>query len=219
MGKLKFIQDNVIELDQHYKLQLNSNLTEYDSGITSSDLDLENMPEVTPMTQAEILESGDVKVKKFKPLSYALMSWVKTFMKLRDTIDISDDENKSQFEITCTSENGFEFHCFFNTDELRGLISFYMYVVNHEFSADQIEDLKDFVIQKNIECMTGQVQLFNSEDAYSLRYYAGVSVRNIASDDSDYVGNYQIHPQLYQNLFDDGREWMDDFMTEIEEVI
>lgn len=216
MGKLNFIQNNVQRLDQLYMIGSQSTTLREDRGSYSPNHLPGESPEVTPMTQAEILEDGTVVHKLFKPLSFSLMSWVKTHMKLNDTIDISDDELEAQFSLSAMSEDGYEYQCYFNTDESLGLISFYIYDVNLEISSNNLDEIKNFIIESNDKPSPGRIQLKPKEDGtFYIRYYAAVSLRNIASEDPKYVGNYQIHPNIFANLYEDGLFWMDKFSTEI----
>ena len=99
------------------------------------------VPPVIPLTQTEVREDGTVISKRVKPLTYSLMNWIKRYKNLPDTIDIADDEDSAQFEISVPSFDGdFSYSCYFNTDEENGFIMFYMYYFD-----DLISKEKDFL--------------------------------------------------------------------------
>jgi len=174
------------------------------------------IPPVIPMTQIEIDEEGKTISKKVKPLTYSLMSWVKRTMKLEDTIDISDDENSSQWSVNVPSlDNEFEFKSLFYVDEIQGLILFYIDYFNESVEKSRITKAKNFILEKNLLCGTGQFQLIESEegDIY-LRYLSGISVKGIASENPNYSGEFQISPKLYDNMFKDGFDVMNSVTDE-----
>lgn len=205
MGKLQFIQEAVSELERHYRLaedqftqpgeSLNAKNGEtgsYKSSTSNSD----GPPPVIPTSQYETLEDGTVINKRFKPLTYSLMSWVKGYMGLRDTIDISEDENYGQFEISSPApDEDYEYTCYFNTDEINGLIGFYVYHFRDTIPKEKASIIKDLALEKNLECISGQVQIVTTSSSDMVaRYYAGIIVKGIASDDPNYSGNSKSAP-------------------------
>ncbi len=218
MGKLQFIQDTTSELDRLYILaadQIQS--LEVDNETpksqkrraknktkTTPESNTDEHRPVFPMTQSEILEDGTLVKKRVKPLTYSLMNWVKVYMGLPDSIDISDDEDYAQFEISVPHPNdGFEYKCYFNTDEEDGLIKLYIYQFNDPIPEEKISDVKELILKENMEFLTGQIQLVaSSSPSQIIRYYSGICVKGIASDDPNYSGEFQISPQLYQNMLE-----------------
>lgn len=227
MGKLQFIQDTVTRLDNLYVLANdqaksgsapNKKGKQKNKGNDDSPSISEGPPPVFPMTQSATLEDGSIVNKRVKPLTYSLMSWLKNYMGLPDSIDISDDENHAQLEISL--DDDYEFKCYFNTDEIAGIIGFYIYHFDDLVPEEKVAEIKELILSKNIEHVTGQVQLIaSSTSAQAVRYYHGVCVKGIASEDPDYCGEFQISPQLYQNMFEQGLEIMNSFIPELKEVL
>lgn len=232
MGKLQFIQETVKHLDNLYSLaetrleseeMIESKPTKKASKKSDGTSSTSNKtpPPVIPLTQSEILEDGSLVNKRVKPLTYALMAWVKTYMGLPDTIDISDDEDHGQFEVSVPDLNEeFEFKCYFNTNEEHGLIAFYIYYFDEPIAAEDSERVREFIFEKNMECLTGQIQLVEGADSTQIvRYYSGIFVNGIASDDPNYSGEFQISPRLYQNMFEQGFKCMNTFIPELQELL
>ena len=224
MGKLQFIQETVNRLDSLYKLAEDKfNKSDNDGvqkkvGNELSESAIDSLPQVYPMTQSEVLEDGTVVNKRVKPLTYSLMSWLKNYMGLPDSIDISDDENHGQLEISLDQDH--EIKCYFNTDEITGTIGFYIYHFDDLVPEDKIEVVKELIFSKNMENVTGQIQLVaSSNPSQAIRYYHGICVKGIASEDPDYCGEFQISPQLYQNMFEYGLEVMNSFIPEVKEAL
>lgn len=179
-----------------------------------------NIPPVIPLTQMETTDDGRVVTKRVKPLTYSLMSWVKTVLNLPDTIEISDDENLSRWTLNVPSEDeSFEYGCFFNVDETKGLIRLYIYYINQLVEDKLTSEVEKFILDKNMLCETGHFELVKTENGKILRYVSGVSVRGIASEDPDYQGEFQISPKLYDNMFEDGLGFMNSFIEEFQELL
>lgn len=180
----------------------------------------DSIPPVIPLTQTEVRDDGSVVTKRVKPLTYALMNWVKRYMDLPDTIDIADDEDSAQFQISVPSyDEDFSYSCYFNTDEDGGYIMFYMYYFDEVIPEDKEGEVKNLILERNIQCLTGQVQIIEGESGKSIRYYSGICVKGIASEDPNYSGEFQISPQLYQNMFESGVNFMNIFVDEFRELI
>ena len=173
------------------------------------------IPPVIPLYQNEMHEDGSVKIKKVKPLTYALMTWVKNYKGLEDTIDIADNENFAQWEIAYTN-NDREFSIYFNTDETNGLIVLFIYYMGEEVFPENLLKAKELILEKNLAIPVGQFQLVG--DGKVLRYSSGVSVGGIASPDPDYSGPHLISPQLIENMFEEGTYAMDNFIDEFSDV-
>ncbi len=167
-------------------------------------------PPVIPMTQFDQNEDGSLIAKKVKPLTYALMTWVKKYKKMEDTIDIADDEDSAEWETKYTREDGPDFEVYFNTYEKPGIISLFIYCPETEIEENQISDARRLVLERNIKLGTGQFQLIRDDAAF--RYYIGINVSGIASKDPDYQGEHLISPKLIDNMFDDGISAMEKFI-------
>jgi|GEM_PF-3430778 len=178
-------------------------------------------PPVIPLTQIEIDEDGKSILKKVKPLTYSMMSWVKRTLNLPDSIDISDDENYAEYSIDVPSLDGdFDYKCYFNTDEINGLILFYIYYFDEVIPKGKQSKINKLILDKNLECNTGQFQLVNSDkDNKILRYFAGISVKGLASEDPNYSGDFQISPKLFDNLYKDGFDAMNKHIDDFIELI
>lgn len=234
MGKLQSTQETVSKLDHLYKIAEQQSKSSQNGATKSKSVkgpkarkknaaspSTISPPPVIPLIQTEIGEGGEVTTKRVKPLTYSLMTWVKRYMDLPDTIDISDDEDHAQFEVSVPDLNEeFEFKCFFNTEEKIGLIAFYIYNFDDLISMEKAPEVKEFILQKNMECLTGQVQLIESPlEGFVIRYYSGIFVKGIASEDPNYSGEFQVSPQLYQNMFEQGFECMNGIIPQLKEIL
>jgi len=223
MGKLQFIQDTVSKLDKLYRLADNQFESEEQGALKpkpKSKSKSDDIPPVIPLTQSEELEDGTIVNKKVKPLTYSLMSWVKRYMNLPDTINIAEDENSAQFEISIPSpDEDFSYSCFFETDEENGLIKFYIYYFEDQIPKNKENKVKNLILDQNLQCLTGQFQIVDSESGKFIRYYTGISVKDIASEDPNYSGEFQISPRLFKNIFDDGSIYMNIFIGEFKELL
>lgn len=175
-----------------------------------------DVPPVIPLYQQEVQEDGSIKQKKVKPLTYALMTWVKRYKGLEDTIGIAEDENSAQWEITYTSPEDKEYSIYFNTDENNGLIVCFIYYTDEIVVPEKLSVAKDLILERNLVVPVGQFQLANGDSV--LRYCSGISVAGMASPDPDYSGPHLIHPQLIDNIFEEGIFAMNNFVEEFSEM-
>lgn len=232
MGKLQFIQETVHHLDKLYeiaetKIKSEEKIESKPAKKASKKIDEtsptqnKTPPPVIPLTQSEIREDGTMVNKRVKPLTYALMSWVKNYMGLPDSIDISDDEDYGQFEVSVPDLNEeSEYKCYFNTNEVDGLIAFYIYYFDEPIALEDSTRVREFIFEKNMECLTGQIQLVEGADSTQIvRYYSGIFVNGIASDDPNYSGDFQISPKLYKNMFEQGFKCMNTLIPELQEFL
>ncbi len=181
---------------------------------------VDDVPPVIPLIQSETRDDGTVLTKRVKPLTYSLINWVKRYLNLPDTVDISDDEDSAQFQITISSpDEEYSYSCYFNTDELNGYIMFYMYYFDDLIPKNKEKQIKDLIFERNSECLTGQVQIVTGDAQKSIRYYSGICVKGIASEDPNYSGEFQISPMLYQNMFDNGYSFMNNFIQEYKQTL
>ena len=182
--------------------------------------DESEIPEVIPFMQTEMTEDGVAVTKTVKPLTYSLMSWVKRTMNLPDTIDISEDENSAEWVIDVPSlDESFEFKAIFETYEESGLIRFFIYYFDEPIPEELIDRVNQFILEKNLYCPTGQLQILDTGEVRFLRYVSGVSVAGIASEDPNYSGDFQIKPKLYDNMFSVGFGFMNDIIDEFKDLI
>lgn len=179
-------------------------------------------PEVFPCYQTSYDDNGQVLTKRFKPLAYMLLSWIK-MSGYADSIDISDDENSSQYEFSFDSLDGESvYKCYFNTYEKTGLISFCIYYTDEPFEIDALgESIYCLLSDVNNNLSSGQFQLVGEGNSKTLRYYSAVDLEGIASTDPDYEGPYQIHPLICQQLFANGvsavNNYIDRFIEALEQ--
>ena len=70
-----------------------------------------------------------------------------------------------------------------------------------------------------MQCLTGQVQMVSNSTSRLIRYYSGLCVEGIASEDPEYSGEFQISPLLYQNMLSCGFIFMNKFIDELKKVL
>ena len=170
------------------------------------------VPPVIPLTQLDTKPDGTIVRKKVKPLTYALMTWVKS-NEWEDTIDISEDENSAQLAIDVPSvDEEYTFTSYFNTYETEGIITLCIYPVDCQIPKGKLSAVKELILTNNCSCVIGQIQLL--EDNKSIRYYTAINLSGIASKDQNYTGEVQIHPQLIANMFKSGFDDMNAFFEE-----
>ncbi len=168
------------------------------------------LPQVYPMSQAEVLEDGTTAYKRFKPLAYALLCWIKD-KGLNDQINLSDDGNSAAYSFTMDSHDpSLKYQCYFELDE-PAIIRYYIYDFDDHFETNDT-DIYQFLANVNLRLLVGQFQLVTSEDKTVLRYYSSIDVTGIASEDPDYEGPFQIHPLLFERLFIAGADCMNRYL-------
>lgn len=177
-------------------------------------------PQVFPCYQTVYDENGGSITKRFKPLSYMLLSWIK-MSGHTDSIDISDDENSSQYEFSMDSLDGeCVYKCYFNAYEETGLISFCIYYTDEPFEIDALgESIYVLLSAINNNLSTGQFQLVGEGNSKTLRYYSAVDLEGIASSDPNYEGPYQISPLICQQLFANGASAVNGYLDQFIEAL
>jgi hypothetical protein len=170
----------------------------------------EKIPDVIPMTQLAQNEDGETVVKRVRPLTFALMTFVKVILKMEDTIDISDDESSASWSFSMPRDEDEELnaydpgrasHGFFTTLEDLGLITFEIYFGEGlSLSQKKTREIEHFIIETNNELHTGHIQILDG----TIRYHASINVSGIASDDPEYAGPHLIPRQLFSNMFEYG---------------
>ena len=178
--------------------------------------DISKIPSVIPMTQVAVDSEGKTVIKRVRPLTYALMSFVKVNLELKDTIDITDDEANSQWEYDDISEDeNLSTKIYIDVSEDLGMITLNIYPTNIDISSIDQVLLKDFILKMNLDFYAGQLQLMNGY----LRYHSSIDVEGIASDDPNYEGPHLVHPRLILNMFTYGRATIRKVIVEIHELL
>jgi len=153
--------------------------------------------EVFPMSQTFEL-NGEFVNKRVRPLTYALMTYVKGFLGQPDTIDIDDDEDGQwNFTLAVADE---QLDAMISTDEENCLIS--LFVDFGRFSVDNsiIHQINQYFLSKNVGVPVGQLRVIHHESECYVRYFNCVDVSGIASQDPNYEGPHRIHPELIKNM-------------------
>lgn len=231
MGKLQFIQDAVTQLDSLYVLadehavlkakeaKSEKNSTKKSKSQTMSIDKSQQIPEgpppVFPMYQGETLEDGSIVHKPFKPLAYSLLCWIKS-QGYSDQIDLSDDSNRASYSFTMDSHSDFKYSCYFELIEEAGLIMYYMYFHEENFDTYDFETIK-LLVDINMRLNVGQFQYIDTEAGAILRYFASACMKDIASEDPEYSGPFQIHPNIFQNLVSEGSVYMNRYSESFRE--
>ena len=70
----------------------------------------ESLPENIPVVQTEILPDGKTVTRNINPVNYGLLVWIKRWMNLEDSLDISEDEQSGMSTHTLPYE-GRRFCC------------------------------------------------------------------------------------------------------------
>lgn len=177
----------------------------------------DRIPPVIPLTQHATTEEGEFISKKVKPLTYALMAWVKRYKGLQDTIDIADDEDSAEWHITYTTSNDKNFEIYINTNEVQGIISLFIYYPYENVANEKLNAAKEMILEINNQLSTGKFQLVGDDKI--LRYLSGINVSGIASEDPEYTGDHLISPKLIDNMFDDGIAAMENFIEDFSAIV
>jgi hypothetical protein len=182
----------------------------------SSFTDLNSIPEVIPMTQTSFDGNGEIVTRKVKPLTYALISFVKVNLGLKDTVDISEDELSAEWRLEYDfDDEKFNILISINVNEESGIISLDIYPTKFQINNLNPDYLVNFIIEKNIDLISGQFQSKNGH----FRYHSSIDVEGIASDDPKYTGPHLIHPQLIVNMFNYGQSAIGNAINEFNEYL
>ena len=231
MGKLQFIQETVSKLDSLYKLADDHPNELKNDGSDSKKIakksksknavkeapasNNDSLPDVYPMLQNEILEDGSSVSKPFKPLAYSLLCWIKG-QGYPDQIDLSDDSDRASYSFTMDSHGDFKYSCYFELIEEAGLAMYYMYFHEEYFDANDFNTLK-LLVDINQRLNVGQFQFVDTEQGAVLRYFSSICMKDIASTDPNYSGPFQIHPNMFENLVNYGRTYMNRYLESFRE--
>jgi len=157
-----------------------------------------NIPPVTPLTQMDMKEDGTSIVKRVRPLTYALMTFVKNILNEPDTINISDDEMEGEWNYKFSIDDDTVYNLYINTYEEQELITLDVYVSTIDTELVDEVLVNGFIVAVNLYLKIGQIQKINN----SLRFRASLAVEGIASQEKNYSGPHLISPKLFANMFD-----------------
>jgi hypothetical protein len=161
-----------------------------------------DIPQVIPLSQMEMKEDGTSIIKRVRPLTYSLITFVKNILSKPDTIDISDDEMNGEwhyrFSLDDDGADDAVYNLYINTYEKSELITLDVYVstINTELIDETL--VNEFIVNANLYLAIGQIQKVRN----TLRFHASVAVSGLASQDEDYTGPHLISPKLFANMFD-----------------
>ena len=158
-----------------------------------------SLPEVFPMTQTFELD-GEFISRRVRPLTYALMTYVKGYLNQPDTINIDEDEDgRWEFFIPVDDEH---LQAVFTTDEGNCLISLFVDFEGVPVDEDIIPNINQYLLSKNVGVPVGQLRVIYHEGVCYIRYFNCIDVSGIASEDPSYEGPHRIHPDLIKNMHD-----------------
>lgn len=181
-----------------------------------ADASATRLPDVIPTDQID----AQGNVKKVRPLTYALLTFVKVVLGMEDTVNISDDENEGewQFEFNSNDEN-YNFTLYINTHEAIGLITLDIYLNSPSgvIEGNDINRMEELLRSVNLHLRTGQFQLIDGING-NVRFHSSIDVTGIASEDPNYSGPHLIQPKLIQNIFEYGKSAMTKFVDEHPEL-
>jgi hypothetical protein len=161
--------------------------------------------DVIPLAQSSRDEKGEFVTKRVKPLTYALLSFVKTYLKQSDTVDISDDENFAQWQFVLEVE-GEALGGFINTNEIDAIISIDVYLTESKSIEERARTkMLEFIISTNAKLPVGQLQIVDTDEKSLVRYHNSIDVSGLASEDPSYRGPHLVHPLLIQNMYEYAR--------------
>jgi hypothetical protein len=161
-----------------------------------------NIPQVIPLTQMEMKEDGTSIIKRVRPLTYSLITFVKNILHKPDTVDVSDGEMNGEwhyrFSVDDDGDDDAIYNLYINTYEKSELITLDVYVstINTELIDETL--VNEFIVNANLYLAIGQIQKVRN----TLRFHASVAVSGLASQDEDYTGPHLISPKLFANMFD-----------------
>ena len=184
-----------------------------------TDADADELPDVFPMTQVETSDDGEAKTRPVRPLTYAMMTFVKGILGEPDTIDIVEDGSFAEWWWPFPSPvSGEVLVLRFRTAEDRKLIFLDIdlnYVKAGEMGAHLRGRLEHLVLETNNRLEVGHIQL----EADEVRYHSSIKVDGIASEDPEYRGPHLLPPMLFKNMFDYGRAVATKFVGELNALL
>lgn len=178
----------------------------------------DDLPQVFPMTQMSQNEEGETVVRRVKPLTYALMAFVKVFLDEDDTMDIADDENSAVWGYSVSVDDD-ELEAFITTDEEECLISLDIYFGSFDVPKKTLAAINELIVAKNFAIPVGQLQTMYDEGKCLIRYHNAIDVSGIASDDPEYRGPHRIHPELIQNMYQYGQGIVSAVYSDVRDLV
>jgi hypothetical protein len=156
-----------------------------------------DIPPVIPLTQMEMKEDGTSIVKRVRPLTYALMTFVKNILNEPDTIDITDDEMEGEWNYRFSTDDDVVYNLYINTYEQSEIITLDVYASTIDTELVDEVLVNGFIVEANLNLAIGQIQKISN----TLRFHASIAVEGIASQEKDYSGPHLISPKLFANMF------------------
>ena len=156
-----------------------------------------DIPPVIPLTQMEMKEDGTSIVKRVRPLTYALMTFVKNILNEPDTIDITDDEMEGEWNYRFSTDDDAVYNLYINTYEQSEIITLDVYASTIDTELVDEVLVNGFIVEANLNLAIGQIQKISN----TLRFHASIAVEGIASQEKDYSGPHLISPKLFANMF------------------
>lgn len=160
-------------------------------------------PPVIPLIQSSFDKEGNPISRRVRPITYALLSFVKKGLGLRDSINISEDEKRSQWQfelpIDANESDGNELVCFLDADEEAEILTIDIYIGSFELNGEELDKVKNKILEFNSRIIFGCFQLLNGE---TIRYHSGIDFNGIASKDPEYSGPHLIQPKLIANMLE-----------------
>ena len=153
-------------------------------------------PAVYPMQQTAQLDNGEIISRRVRPLTLTLMILVKRHLNMPDTIDISDDEKISEWNISI-GDTGFPL--FINCLEEPEIFTIDVYFGNVQ--DNKLIDALISINQLNCQIDAGHFQY--TEDG--IRYHHSVDVSDIAPKDPEYHGPHILPPKIVINMFESAK--------------
>lgn len=153
-------------------------------------------PAVYPMTQDAQLENGEFISRRIRPLTLTLLILVTRHLSMPDTIDISDDEMVSEWNVTIGEES---FPLYINCMEGQEI-----YTIDVYFGAVPENKLIESIIlinQLNCQIDAGHFQY----NGGGIRYHHSVDVSDIAPKDPEYQGPHILPPKVLINMFESAK--------------
>jgi hypothetical protein len=151
-------------------------------------------------------EDGNHVSRRVRPLTYALMSFIKVTLSLPDTIDISEDEMRAEWQLEVPvdpdQEEGEEgedaLSVIIRTLEGPGFIILIVNLGAYELDEEQVARVNEHILSVNPRLPVGNFQIINDS---VIRYHYGIDVSGIASEDPNYHGPHLVQPKLIENMY------------------
>ena len=160
----------------------------------------DEVPDVIPMYQSSVNDKGETLTIKVRPITYALMTFVKDMLGEEDTIDITEDGKYSRWHYTTQSDDG-SLNCsgLIKINEESETISIILKWENDGLiTGRDPNEVNNFLISVTDYLDCGHVFV---DRHGGLCYRHAIDVEGLASKDPDYEGPHLISPRLILNMF------------------